>query len=192
MVSYILKLLGVIMLLKIISGAQNGVDQAALAVAKMEGFETGGTMPYGFRTLDGPRRDLAEEYNLSEHSRPDYPPRTYQNVRDSDATLRIYNNPNSLGEICTLRAIHHYNKAYFDIDLRSPPAVDDVVDWLRNKGVHTLNVAGNSEKTCPGIFQEAAQLLHQILRAVRKAEELDVKFTIELSDSAKSEKPEFE
>lgn len=50
---------------RVISGGQCGVDVAALRAAKRAGLQTGGTMPRGWRTLDGPRPEYAAEYGKS-------------------------------------------------------------------------------------------------------------------------------
>ncbi len=59
--------------MKIISGGQNGTDIAALEAAKMLGFLTSGCMPKGWKTLDGPKPEYQELYNMVEHTRADYP-----------------------------------------------------------------------------------------------------------------------
>jgi hypothetical protein len=149
------------------SGGQTGVDQAALSSAKDFGIRTGGTMPLGFLTLDGPRPDFGPMYGCTEHKRKDYPPRTYENVRDSHFTLRIAHNFNTAGEKCTLNAINSYKKPYFDIDLNSVQpiifanlmkAMYKVCQQNHPEGM-ILNVAGNSEKTAPGIFKKASNFL---------------------------------
>jgi hypothetical protein len=90
---------------KIISGAQNGADIAGLEVAKRFGYETGGSIPFGYKTLDGPKPEYKNLYGIVVHSSSSYVPRTRQNVKDSDGTIRLAYNFQSRGEICTLRAI---------------------------------------------------------------------------------------
>ncbi|MBV8128400.1 MAG: hypothetical protein JO114_12205 [Planctomycetaceae bacterium] len=51
-----------IMLMQINCGGQTGADQAAWRVAKAFGVRSGGRMPNGFLTADGPRPQFAEEY----------------------------------------------------------------------------------------------------------------------------------
>jgi hypothetical protein len=48
------------MLEHVISGFQIGVDQGAMRAAKAAGIPTGGAMPKGFLTEDGPRPEFAE------------------------------------------------------------------------------------------------------------------------------------
>ncbi len=141
------------MLQKIISGGQTGSDQAGLAAAKASGLNTGGWLPNGCITLDGPRPDLLELYGMKEHPKKGYPPRTEQNVIDSDGTLRLATKWNSAGEKCTKNNILWYNKPYMDVDMNKPRPWQEVYQWLLDNKIGILNVAGNSEQTSPGITQ---------------------------------------
>lgn len=141
------------LLKKVISGGQTGADQAGLVVARRFGLETGGIMPKGFKTLTGPRPDLASEYGLTEHASDNYVPRTYQNAKDGDGTVRLAGRMDSRGEVCTLKAIQKYGKPHFDVDLSDPPPHRDFVDWLLDHKIQTLNVAGNAEQTYAGAFK---------------------------------------
>ncbi len=78
--------------LKIISGGQTGADLAALEAAKLLKIKTGGWMPHGFRTEEGPRREYAELYDLKEMRSfisvsLAYVKRSQNNVICSDATV---------------------------------------------------------------------------------------------------------
>jgi hypothetical protein len=144
---------------KVISGGQTGADQAGLAVAKRFRLETGGTMPKGFKTLNGNRPEMAVVYGLTEHESDNYVPRTYKNVLDSDGTVRLAGNFESSGEICTLKAIQKYGKPYFDVDLTDLPPVEGFVNWLLENNIEVLNVAGNAEQTYAGAFNKSYQFL---------------------------------
>lgn len=154
--------------MKVISGGQNGVDQSALRAAKACKLETGGWLPKDCITLDGPKPKLLEEFSMREHPLAGYVPRTEMNVFDADATIRIATNFNSPGERCTLRYIKKYNRPHLDIT--SPDItvsyiapenldcinqfsvpIDEVLNFLRENNVKVLNVAGNSERSSPGI-----------------------------------------
>jgi hypothetical protein len=149
------------MSLKIIrSGGQTGVDVGCVRGAKRSGkVEYEMLMPKGFRTLVGPRPEWAGMYNAREHISPHYPPRTYENVKLADATLRIAVNIESSGERCTLKAINQYKKPHFDVIVvsTSKHALPDryhprtFARWLLDHNVQHLNCAGNSESTAPGI-----------------------------------------
>ncbi len=100
---------------KVCSGGQNGADQAALRAAKLCQIPTFGEMPKGCRTLDGPRFDLLEEFNLTENAHYSYPPRTEVNVKNSDGTIRFASNFSSAGERCTLKFIKWHKKPFPEI-----------------------------------------------------------------------------
>lgn len=132
---------------KILSGGQNGADQAGLVVGKRFGLETGGFIPKGWKTLEGPRPDFERTYGLVEHSSTDYAPRTHSNVEASDGTVRLAGDFTSAGEKCTLRSLKLLGKPHFDVDLADPPPVDYFVSWLNDNNISVLNVAGNAEST---------------------------------------------
>jgi hypothetical protein len=154
------------MIKRLISGFQNGVDISAIFVAYRFGVEVGGTMPKGFKTLDGPRPEYAITYNAKEHKSVSYSPRTYCNVKDADGTLRIFTHKNSAGEICTLKAINYYNKPYIDVDLNDPIKTDKVINWITTNNIKILNVAGNSEKTSKGITLLSGKYLYNLFLAM--------------------------
>ena len=166
-----------VMLQKIVSGGQTGVDQAALRAARAIGLATGGRMPLGYRTLAGPRPDLAVEFGLTEHESQDYAPRTSANVRESDATLRIAVDFASAGERCTMSAIVRHERLHLDVAIERvftpsvlwavAPQPREVASWLVEKDVVVLNVAGNSELTAPGIGAFAERYLRMLFSFAR-------------------------
>lgn len=97
--------------MKVISGGQTGVDVLALEIAKELGIETGGWMPYGFMTEDGPKPEMADLYVVREYPRSGYPPRTKQNVEDADLTI-WYGTTDSPGFRCTKHACFNGKKIY--------------------------------------------------------------------------------
>ena len=138
------------MIKKIISGFQNGADIAGVFFAKEIGLETGGWMPFGYRTATGPKRSYEVMYGAQEDNSPDYPPRTERNVMDSDGTVRFAFDFHSAGEKCTLRFINRHKKPYIDIDLNVLDAANitkhlrDFNNFLTTNNIETLNVAGNN------------------------------------------------
>lgn len=151
------------MLTKIISGCQNGADIAGLKIAKRFGLETGGCIPRGFITLDGPKPEYESLYSIKEHSSSKYPPRTYENVKQSDGTVRFAFDFNSPGEKCTFKAITYYKKPFFDVNLRLPADPSEMVNWLTDNKISVLNVAGNSEKTYYGTEDAVKLYLNKVL-----------------------------
>lgn len=153
-----------IKLKKIISGLQSGADLGGVALAKKYGLQVAGMMPKGYKTLDGNKPEYKELYNAAESASYYYQPRTYDNVKNSDGTLRFYTKKDSSGEICTLKAINQYKKPYFDVDLNNPCEKEDVVDWIIKNNIEVLNVAGNSEKTSPGIGIKVLYYLNDVFK----------------------------
>ncbi len=149
---------------QIISGGQTGADIAGLIAAKRAGIETGGWIPNGFRTLAGNRPEYGEQYQLKEHSSDKYPPRTWANVAEADATIRFALHWNSKGELLTLKAIEKLKKPAFAVDIALPIEPAKCADWLSQNQIHILNVAGNSELSAPGIESFVIDYLTEVFR----------------------------
>lgn len=160
------------MTLKIISGGQDGADQAGLRAARRLGLVTGGWAPRGWKTAYGPAPWLAE-YGLVE-SGWDYAGRTKANVRDADATVRFAKNFFSSGEKCTMKAIETFEKSYLDfrwidgefdvlVGCKGRQAQWALRDFLEKEHVKVLNVAGNGERTAPGIGKAVEEFISAAL-----------------------------
>lgn len=153
---------------KIISGGQTGADIAGLKAAKELGLETGGWMPKGFRTLEGARPEYRELYGLRDTESSYYPPRTALNVKESDGTVRFATDWESPGEKLTLKLINQYKKPAHGISLTVGIELEEEVKvfraWLVRSNIQTLNVAGNSEQTSPGIEEFVFNFLVSALR----------------------------
>ncbi len=136
---------------RVISGGQTGADRAALVAAKAAGIATGGWMPRGFRAHDGLRPEFADLYGVREHASERYPPRTALNVKESDATLKFATEWDSPGEVLTRRMCERYGRPQLEVTPGGDVTPSDVAAWLVRTGVRVLNVAGNAERTSPGI-----------------------------------------
>lgn len=159
----------------IISGGQTGADIAGLKAAKDNGIPTSGWLPKGCKTLVGPKYDYLTLFNMKEHSSANYKERTWDNVLWADATVRIAHDFNSAGEKCTLNAIKAHNKPYFDIDVRLLDqhieeffVVENLIKFLVDNKVSTLNVAGNSHKTCIYMYDISYRFLDYVFRLMQK------------------------
>jgi hypothetical protein len=91
------------MIERVISGFQTGADIAGIYAARDYGIPTGGAMPKGFLTEDGPRPDYAELYGAVELPTGDYAARARRNVADSDGTI-WFGDWHSSGGVATLDA----------------------------------------------------------------------------------------
>ena len=132
--------------MKIISGGQTGADLAGIDIAKDLGFKTGGSAPKGWKTSNGPQQKLLKSYNLKE-SKEGYKGRTWENVRDSNATIRLAVDFESPGEKCTMHAINYFKKPWIDIDLLDPKPIREVIEFLVLIKPSILNIAGNTQHT---------------------------------------------
>lgn len=139
------------MITRVNSGFNTGADISGIRAAYKLGIKTTGWMPKGWKTLDGPKPEYEKMYGALEDESLQYPPRTEKNVQMADITLRFAGNFDSPGEKCTLNAIKKYNKPYYDIGLSNPSTVRKVAGVIISHNYRTINVAGNTERTFPGI-----------------------------------------
>ena len=151
---------------KVISGAQTGADIAGLEVAKKFGIETGGLMPFGYKTQDGPKTEYREMYGVEMHQSSSYVPRTRANVRDSDGTIRLAFDFESRGEVCTKKAIDDYKKTFMDVVLgeNAKFCIKAVAKWIEDNNIEVLNIAGNAESTFAGTHDAATLFLTELFK----------------------------
>ncbi len=145
---------------RIVSGGQTGVDRAALDVALERGIPCAGWCPRGRLAEDG---SLDRRYPLSETPQARPAQRTRWNVRDSDGTLIIVRGQLRGGTALTRRAATELDKPCLLVDPSSPAAVARIVAWASRHRIAVLNVAGPRESHCPGIYDEAVDLLRAAL-----------------------------
>jgi len=151
---------------KVISGGQWGADVAGLAAAHDLGIETGGTAPKGFRTIYGSNPKL-QALGLVEHESWEYKPRTWDNVKNSDGTIRFAYNFDSPGEQCTLGGIMKFRKPHLDIDLYELELKNylpfDFIEWVDEFNIQVVNVAGNAGKN----RDESAKIFSLVRNALK-------------------------
>lgn len=141
----------------IISGGQQGADQAGLRAAKFAGIPTGGFAPRGWETEAGPAPWLAD-FGLREHG-GGYRARTIANVAllegDGFGACLWFGKADSPGgkltlSQCRIKGVENYVVTDWD-------DVQRVADWIFHVvacgGVSpvTLMIAGNRESSNPGI-----------------------------------------
>lgn len=158
------------MLTKIISGGQTGVDVAGLDAGLACGLRVGGTMPKDYRTLEGTKPEYAIMYGMKEHQSAEYPPRTLENAKNSDATIWIGQNPNSRGMKCTFNGINKYKKKSLKVDMSNPLTAEEVAKWIVDNNISVLNVAGEAEQNQKGIYKFALEYLKKVFNLVHQIE----------------------
>jgi hypothetical protein len=145
---------------RIVSGGQTGVDRAALTVAQQLGIPCGGWCPRGRRAEDG---RIPSCFSMQETPSRAYPQRTEWNVRDSDGTLVLTVGGPDRGTALTLALAARHHKPCLRLDLRSGPTAASLSSWVQAHGVRKLNVAGPRESRAPGIGAAAAAFLRVAL-----------------------------
>lgn len=161
------------MILRVISGGQTGVDQAALRAAAACGLATGGYAPKGWLTEDGPDRRLLAGFGLTEHPSPDYPTRTAANVSVATGCL-WFGAPDTPGGKLTRRLCA---AGQVPILLLTPAyPVGPAAEWVaRRGGAVTLMAAGNRESKAPGIGAAAEDYFRRLFaRRLEMAAEKEV------------------
>lgn len=149
--------------MKIISGAQTGVDRAALDVALKYRIECGGWCPAG--RLDEFGR-IPDHYPVQELTAGSFTQRTLQNVKDSDGTVIIYSGKLGGGTEQTVR---------FCIELQQPHQLTDalkasaedaakvIADFVGKNKIDILNVAGPRQSEWPEGYDYAFRALEIFL-----------------------------
>lgn len=149
---------------RIVSGGQSGVDRAALDWAIDHRVDHGGWCPRGRRAEDGP---IDPRYPLHETESACYADRTRRNVRESDATLIFNAGPLEGGTLLTRRIAAAAGKPCLVAQLDGhsrPREVRRVLEWLGSDAWLTLNVAGPRARQRPGIHAMAYAMLDQLDR----------------------------
>nr|CRH07543.1 conserved protein of unknown function [Candidatus Magnetococcus massalia] len=151
---------------KVISGGQTGVDRAALDAALYLGFPCGGWIPANRRAEDG---EIAPHYPMRLMPRGGYLERNRRNVQDTSATLvlieeelnggtaRTVDFARELGRPCLVIALPH---AFGQFGL----TLVEICRWLEQHQIGTLNIAGPRESKHPGIYNRARMLLIRLLQ----------------------------
>lgn len=168
------------MTITIVSGGQTGADRGAMAAAIQLGLPFGGWAPRGFIAEDGTIPDIYR-WSMRESTSPNWGVLTRLNVQDSDATLIVsFAAELTGGSDYTARAAKQQKKpckhlvlpqgdGCVPVDLRAA-----ILEWLRDKHVLVLNVAGPRESREPGIDAAVCKTLTWLLEpiAVREMEHL--------------------
>jgi len=157
------------LLRKVISGGQTGVDRAGLDAAMKAGIPVGGYCPRGRLAEDG---TIPEEYPMIELESIETYYRTEQNVIHSDGTLILNKGIISAGTKLTHDFTIQYGKPRLivQLDYDKIIAPEQVINWIKGHFITTLNIAGPRESKFPeGIYQEAYAYLEKIFFMLKEA-----------------------
>lgn len=161
------------MITEIISGGQTGVDQAALDAAIELNIPYSGKCPKGRIDENGiiPERfsNLEEITGEFKTEKENCDARTIKNIEESDGTLIIVPKipPSNIkdGTLLTIEVVKNQNKPRLLINLSNSQALNtlEIIDWINNRGIKKLNVAGPRESNAKGIYKLSLDLLKTTL-----------------------------
>ncbi len=146
------------------SGAQTGVDRAALDAALDAGVSCGGWCPEGRLAEDG---RIADRYPVSELSGADYLQRTRGNVIDSDGSVIVYFGSPTGGTEQTLACCIEKHMPYLLIDateFSEKQAAQRIAQFVQEHAIADLNIAGPRASDAPGAYDFAYRALIRFLQ----------------------------
>lgn len=153
---------------KIVSGGQTGVDRAALDAAIRNNIPHGGWCPKG--RLAENNTTIPEFYDLIETVESDVSIRTKLNIRDSSGTLILIPKwPNEIkdGTILTIDEAKIQKKPYYIVNLSAENNYHDIYSWIKENKISILNIAGPRESSSKGIYDKTFKFLDFLIKFVQ-------------------------
>ncbi|MCL2123947.1 MAG: putative molybdenum carrier protein, partial [Desulfovibrionaceae bacterium] len=120
--------------------------------------------PQGRRAEDGP---LDKKYPLQETKSAAYQSRTRLNVQLADATIIFNGLPEYSSGTHTAIKYAREHKKKFKVLQGFPDTMKDAASlkqWLKQHKPQKLNVAGNGEEKCPGMYAHVLAVLLQVIQ----------------------------
>ncbi len=152
------------MIEKIITGGRTGAEQEAWASARRIGIATGGYMPRGFATEEGPRPRLGLLYGAIEFPL-DEATRLRANLRRADALLWLGDPLEDDGQ-AAIGACRELGRPFLVAE-PGLTAVAEVVSWLIVFEVKTLAIAGDGGATAARDRPRVGRFLDTVLVGVK-------------------------
>jgi hypothetical protein len=151
----------------VIGGGQSGADIAGWESARRFGLLTGGCMPRGYLTEDGPRPEYARLYGAREIDGT-YRDRTIANVGMADCVI-WFGSSGSPGGMLTFRETKAARKPIYvgSDSWRSGETADKIRAWRQEKGGDIrLMIAGNRESSFPGMERLVKAHMIEVYREI--------------------------
>ncbi|MGQ8337498.1 putative molybdenum carrier protein [Sunxiuqinia sp. A32] len=152
---------------RIISGGQTGVDRASLDACLELDFPCGGWCTAGRKAEDG---EIPIHYPLQEIWSTSYEDRTRKNIRESDATLIIFQNELQGGTLLTHNYAKETGKPVFLLKV-SPFFIEEpigqLIHFLEINQVETLNVAGPRASQWKEAYQISKLICTSLINHIR-------------------------
>jgi hypothetical protein len=151
-----------VVITKIISAGETGVDRAALDFAIRFGIAHGGWCPKGRRSESG---RISGKYQLCETSSTGFSGCMAKNIGSSDGTLIISRGRPTSGTKLTVEICDHPGNAKpkFIVDVLQPLDTEGFLDFVRKHKIRTLNVAGPRNSKQRSIGKDAKRVLASFL-----------------------------
>ena len=157
-------------LAKVISGAQTGVDRAALDAALAAGFPCGGWCP---ADRSAERGAIPERYPMSLLTQGGSRQRTLKNITDSDGTVILFNRALTGGTKLTRDLCIREKKPFIVLDaaqIAIERAVKAVLRFIMENDVRVLNVAGPRASGWPDGYGFALSIVSAVIERSTLAE----------------------
>ena len=153
-------------LTRITSGGQTGVDRGALDAALAASFPIGGYCPAGRSAEDG---TIHDRYPLKALDRGGSLERTLMNVAESDGTAILYFESLSGGTEKTLQACLFLQRPYLLIDAElclPEAAAERIRGFCKQHRIEVLNVAGPRASEWDDGYDFARETISELLSQV--------------------------
>ncbi len=99
-----------------------------------------------------------------------YPKRTEANAIDSDGTVIFSHGKLAGGSALTRRLCRKHGRPFLHVDLAKEVEPARVVsDWIRERDIKVLNVAGSRESKHPGIHDQVVEIIKRVLVGTGRA-----------------------
>lgn len=150
------------MISRIISGANPGVELAALDVARKLGIDHGGWLPKGRPQQN---RELIATYGLQEMDVFGERQAMEKNVQEADGALLVFRGEKIPRLKYSVEAAFKHHRQFLGIDLKQYPAFEAaslINSWTEIQKVRTVFITGATELEVPGIYRQTYKILETV------------------------------